>query len=397
MLCRGSGAVYQPMLCALRQLAIKQSERLMRILLVSKFFPPVHGGIEAMAFELAEGLHKRNHTVDVLCANSGFKTVHDFGFGGYSVVRTSSLGRVLSTSISPAMAMTMLARRRQYDLIHVELPDPMACFAVWASRPEGKLVLRWHSDVVAQVRAMKLYAPLQHWMLSRADAITATSEPYARASRWLTPFRDKVHVIPLGIRDVPTGSDAAVEIRRRYAGKRIVFSLGRMTYYKGFDTLIRAAAHLPLNHVVLIGGAGELLQQHQETVRQLGLEDRITLLGRLTDAEVVAHLHACDVFCLPSNARSEAFGVVLLEAMAAGKPVVTTDIEGSGVPWVCQHGVTGLVVPVNDPPALATAIAKITADDTVGAFYASRARHRYLSLFTAERMVQSTADLFTTL
>jgi len=366
----------------------------MKTLQLTKFYPPVRGGIESISFELTEGLNARGIATDVLCAHTERTTVVEKAQAGYRITRAASFGKLLSTSMAPALVSEFFKRRNEYDVIHVQLPDPMANLALWLGRPKARVVLHWQSDIINQPRALKLYEPLQRWMLRRADAIIASSQAYADASPWLAPFREKVRVIPLGIRDHRFDEQNSQALRARHAGRRLVFSLGRMTYYKGFDVLIDAAAQLPKECLVLVGGGGELLDEYRRKVEARGLQDRIVFLGPLSDDDVLAHFRACDVFCLPSVVRAEAFGVVLLEAMAAERPIVTTDIAGSGVPWVSLHNVTGLNAPVHDPVALARAITTITGDPTLQQRFGAAARQRFLQLFTADRMVDATVDLY---
>lgn len=367
----------------------------MRTLQLTKFYPPVRGGIESVSYELVTGLNARGIATDVLCAHTEPRTLRETGASGESIVRAASFGRVLSTSMAPMLIRELQRVHARYDVIHVQLPDPMSNLALWFARPRARLVLHWQSDVVNQKRALKLYEPLQRWMLDRADAIVASSEAYARASPWLAPHAHKVSAIPLGILDPPQAPDSAVQaLRTRYAGRRLVFALGRMTYYKGFDVLIDAAAQLDPGTMVSVGGGGELLDTYRAEVQRRGLGDRIEFLGPLGVDQALALFRACDVFCLPSIVRAEAFGVVLLEAMAASRPVVTTDIPGSGVPWVNAHGETGINVPVRDPTALANALRGLLADDSMRNRMGRAARMRYLSHFTADRMVDATVALY---
>jgi glycosyltransferase involved in cell wall biosynthesis len=250
--------------------------------------------------------------------------------------------------------------------------------------------------VIRQRMTLRAYEPLQHWLLRRADAIVATSHPYAEASGPLAPWRRKVHVIPIGISDNRSTSCSlkAEALRQRYGRRRIVFSLGRMTYYKGFDILIDAASALSEDCVVLIGGDGELLHEYRARVVERGLSDKVYLLGHVNDADLASHFEACDVFCMPSTVRAEAYGVAMLEAMLMGKPIVATDIAGSGVPWVNVHGQTGLNVPVRDTAALTAALHALLADDALREGFGATARKRYEDEFRADLMVQRMLDLY---
>ncbi len=368
----------------------------MKVLHISKFYPPVVGGIESVAFELTEGMNHSGVQADVLCAHTAPRTRHDVGSGGYAITRAASWGKLLSTSISPALVLQAMRLRTQYDVVHVQMPDPMAALAIWIARPRAKLVVHWQSDVVKQRRALRYYEPLQRWLLGRADAIIAATPPYAASSLPLQPWKDKVVVIPNGISDpltVDAGAKARV-LRERFRGRRIVFSLGRMTYYKGFHVLIDAAAKLPEDTVVVVGGAGELLGSLRREVAERGLSEKIVFVGRIDDADIPSYYEAASIFCLPSTARAEAFGVVLLEAMAAARPIVATDIPGSGVPWVNQHGTTGLNVPVNDSVSLASSLLKLLDEPALARAFGEEGRRRFELLFTSRRMVNDTIELY---
>lgn len=368
----------------------------MKILQLSKFFPPVMGGIETVAWELAEGLHRCGMDASVLCSNQRAWSVTEQSPSGYPVVRSASLGRLLSTSMAPVMPLHLSELTPGCDIVHVHMPDPMAAFALWASGTAAKVVVHWHSDVIRQRWALKLYEPLQNWLLDRADAIVATSIPYAQSSAPLQPYADKVRVIPIGISDTLVRADPAQAetIRQRYRGRQIVFSLGRMTYYKGFDVLIDAAARMSDECVVLIGGDGELLEPMRDKVAQRGLSNKVILLGHIPDDWLASYFQACDVFCMPSTVRAEAYGVAMVEAMALGRPIVATDIPGSGVPWVNRHGVTGFNVPVRDPESLARSLSQLLDDSALRQQMGEAARRRFTQEFHAESMIQRTLSLY---
>jgi glycosyltransferase involved in cell wall biosynthesis len=368
-----------------------------RTLQLSKFYPPVMGGIESVVFELTEGLNRAHAPADVLCANLRFKTESEDWPEGYSVTRAASVGQLLSTSMAPAMIRLLARRAGKYGLIHVHLPDPMASLALWVSRPKARIVVHWHSDIIQQRGlALAAYRPLQHWLLERADAIVATSMPYWKASPWLPRFAAKIHSIPIGIRDQTAAPDPSkvAELKASLGDRRIVFALGRMVYYKGFDHLLDAARTVPPDTVIVIGGSGPLLSHLRQRVSAEGLADKVILPGRIANDEIQTYFQAADLFCLPSDSRAEAFGVVLLEAMRSGKPIVASDIPGSGVPWVNVHELTGLNVPVGDSAALGQAICTLLGNKDLAVRYGQQARRRYLENFTAERMVDSCLRLY---
>jgi glycosyltransferase involved in cell wall biosynthesis len=372
---------------------------LTRVLQLAKFYPPEPGGIESMVREQVHGLIHRGWGCDVLCASRGRRTISEQGVQGERVIRAGSLGTWLSTSLSPALVLELRRRLVAYDLIDVHLPNPMAALALWCVRPRARIVLHWHSDVIRQRRAMALFGPLQHWLLSRADAVVATSQAYVEGSEALMAWRNKVQVHPLGIGDNSTCRNAVLEqqLQQRLAGRRLVFAVGRMVSYKGFDVLIDAASRLPRDVLVVIGGAGPLLSPWRERVKALGLQDQVCLPGLMENDDLMSHLHACDLFCLPSLTRAEAFGVVMLEAMAAGKPVVSSKIAGSGMGWVNEDGVTGLKVPPGDAARLAHALTDLLADPSRRTRMGQAARQRFLTHFTADHMIDRLQQLYSEL
>lgn len=370
-----------------------------RCLQLTKFYPPVNGGIETAVRDISDGLTARGWKIEILCANVRRETIIETSSPS-PVTRVSSWGQIASTSMSPALIPWLRRRQREHQIVHVHLPNPMANLALWLTRPSSKLVVHWHSDIVKQKNLLKLYAPLQNWLLRRADAIIATSPPYAETSPWLQAFREKVHVVPLCVRDVCRQSDSAIRrdqalaLRARYPGKKIVFALGRMTYYKGFNVLIEAAASLNEDTVVLIGGGGELFGALRDKVAAAGLDKRVQLLGRIEDADLPAYYEAADLFCLPSLIRSEAFGLVMLEAMSYSRPIVATNIVGSGVPWVNVHEETGLNAEPGDAASLAAALNRLLNDVALARRLGEGSRRRYENNFTVEKMTDALLGVY---
>jgi len=365
-----------------------------RCLQLSKFYPPVNGGIETTVRDIAEGLTSHGWQVEVLCANTTRGTVREAG--AIPVTRVSSFGVVASTSMTPSLISQLARQQQDQDVIHVHLPNPIANLALFLTRPKCKLVLHWHSDIVKQKHLLKLYAPLQAWLLRRADVIVATTEQYAESSPWLQPYRQKVRFVPSCLRDpretVDFGASErrAAEIRNAHPGKKIVFALGRMIYYKGFDVLVRSARRLGDDTVVLLGGSGELQEPLRKLARDLGVEHKVSFLGRVSDADLSAYYMAADVFCLPSLMRSEAFGLVMVEAMSFSKPVVATRIPGSGVTWVNVHGETGLNAKPGDDEDLARALLELLGDPARAHAMGTAGRRRFEQHLTLEKMIDAT-------
>lgn len=364
----------------------------MRILQIGKFWP-VLGGVEKVMLDLTRGLSARNIECDMLCAAAdGAPRVFALNSCG-NVIAVRTLLKASGTMIAPQMVSVLRRIAPRYDIIHVHHPDPMAALALFLSGYKGKVVLHWHSDILRQRLLLQAYRPLQRWLLRRADRVICTSPRYAEGSGALRSVADKLECVPIGVAPVIPDPDAVDQVRRQTRGKRIIFSLGRMVPYKGFDSLIAAASRLPDDYLVVIAGSGPLHQSLSRLVDQRGLAGKVIMPGRISDRERDAWIGAASVFCLPSVEKTEAYGVVLVESMSAGLPVVATEIPGSGTSWVNAHGVSGLNVPCSAPDKLAEALIKV-ADGVHSDEFRVNARRRWESMFTIDAFIDNITALY---
>jgi glycosyltransferase involved in cell wall biosynthesis len=366
----------------------------MKIIHLGKFYPPEYGGIETVTFDLVEGLNQQGVNADVLCSNKGKHTKVDLLNTRYRVIRAGTLAVVNSTSISLKLITELQECIHKYDAVHIHLPNPMANLAIWLIRPKCKIYLHWHSDIVKQKHMLKLYSPWLKWLIKRADGIIATSLQYANSSKWLASNMDKVSIIPIGVADKSQQASAELvsKIRAEHKDKKIILSIGRSAIYKGISYLIEACKYTHDDVVVLIGGPG--VESFQPLIKKLGLEYKVKLLGAIADQQLASYYAACDIFCLPSIYRSEAYGIVQVEAMSFAKPIISCDIAGSGVSWVNEHEKSGLLVPPSNPQALADAINKLSQDDALRNKMAIYARKRFEQELTAESMVNKTIKMY---
>ena len=367
----------------------------MKILHVGKFYP-MSGGMERVMFDIVEDFSKKGHRCDLLCAAAdkpGVITLNENG----KIICTPTLFKVASTMITPAMIRELAKICHDYDIIHVHHPDPMANLALYCSNYKGKVILHWHSDILKQKTLLKFYRPLQNWMIDRADLVIGTSPVYLEESTHLLRAKHKMACLPIGVEQVVAEAEEVKKIRAQYDGKKIVFSLGRLVGYKGHKYLIDAAKYLDDDYVILIGGTGPLFEEMKNQIKENHLENKVVLLGRVSDDELPNYYGACHVFCLSSIWKTEAFGLVQIEAMSCGKPIVATDIKGSGVPWVNLHGYSGLNVPPENPEALASAIQTLLSDSAVYEQFSSQALERYKKFFTKQRMLANCNDIYESL
>jgi len=270
-------------------------------------------------YDLMTGLSERGVDCDMLCALSqgGSRTIPVNAHARLIGCRTWA--KVAATMISPAMIFSLRKRCGEYDIIHVHHPDPMACLALFLSGYRGKVVLHWHSDIEKQKTLLRLYRPLQEWLLGRADLIVGTTPVYTAESPCLVRVRHKTACLPIGVDPVVPDPEAVDALRRKYPGKKIIFSLGRLVAYKGYRYLIEAARYLTDDYVVLIGGPRPPEVRARggggAKTETGGVGDGVGLLGRIPDGELPAYYGACDVFCPSSGAKTGGFGLVEIEAL----------------------------------------------------------------------------------
>lgn len=370
----------------------------MKALHFGRFYNENFGGLERHVALLLKGLSQSAH-VDNLVANERFSSEVVL-VDGYRVFKVPSFGLFAGMALCPTMPYwaRKLHRREHYDIVHLHFPDPMSHLAAMALPKDVRLVISWHSDIVRQQNLLRLYRPLLDRIIARADAIIAATPRHFSSSTQLgcaDPAR--LHVVPYGIDfapfEEPSAMAAGDKLRARYPGRKIVFAVGRHVYYKGFEYLIRAMKAVRQDALLILGGTGPLSAGLKAMAAAEGLENRVVFAGRIPDEELPAYYHAADVFCLPSVEPSEAFGLVQVEAMACGKPVVCCEL-GTGVSYVNQHEVTGLAVPPRDPAALAGAIDRLLGNDALRTKMGVAGRSRAKDEFTLDRMWRETLAVY---
>jgi rhamnosyl/mannosyltransferase len=364
----------------------------MKVLQLGKFYP-IRGGVEKVMWDLTSGLSARGIDCDMLCAELEKDEVIHLNEHG-RVICVKAWMKKAATMIAPKMVTWLRKHKDEYDIIHVHHPDPMACLALRLSGYKGRVILHWHSDILKQKTLLKFYAPLQRWLIRRADTIIGTTPVYLKESPYLQEVQEKTVAVPIGIEPVTFDPTLAEQWKKRYPGKKLVVSIGRLVPYKGYPYLISAARQLGPDYQVLIVGDGPIRESLENDLRINGVEGIVKLLGYVEDNEAHALLAACDVFVLSSVMKTEAFGIVQIEAMSLEKPVIATKIPESGVSWVNADGVSGLNVTVRDAEALAEAIRQICSDDSLHQTLAQGARSRYLENFTIERMIEKTIKVY---
>ncbi|HVR51759.1 MAG TPA: glycosyltransferase, partial [Pseudorhodoferax sp.] len=359
-----------------------------RVLHVGKFFPPVHGGMEVFLADLVAA--QRRQGVEAAVLVHGIAQADDPDWLLRVPVQVQLVYAPIALGFRAALARAI--ERFKPDLLHLHMPNASVFWALTlpAARALPWLV-HWHADVVAsRIRpalalAYRVYRPFEQAVLARAERIVATSPPYLQASVPLAPWRAACVVVPLGI---ALQAKAAIDSSAPRPGRPLqLLAIGRLAYYKGFETLIRAVS--PLEDVVLvIAGAGECeaeLRALAQTLAPAGRPSPVHFAGAVGEAEKQQLLQDCDLLCLPSRERTEAFGMVLLEAMRSAKPCLVSELAGSGMPWLVRESGAGWTALVDDAPAWRDAIVAIAAQPE------ERRRRGLAGLAAVQRMFSARA------
>jgi glycosyltransferase involved in cell wall biosynthesis len=369
----------------------------LKVLHIGKFFPPQRGGMETFLADLMQAQRAQGTETFALVHGNPQATDPEW------LVRVPVQFQLVFAPIAFGFrsALVRAIERFQPDVLHLHMPNNAVFWALTvASARELPWVVHWHSDVVVSTRqralawAYRLYRPFEQAVLDQAERIVATSPPYLEASAPLAPWRTKCSVVPLGLAQ-STPPDALATVPWRDNCLRAL-SIGRLTYYKDFATLIRAVA--PLADVELrIAGAGELRHSLQTLVQSLtppGRAPSVVLLGEVSEHDKHALLASCDIFCLASCERTEAFGMVLLEAMQHGRPCLVSDLPGSGMPWLVREADAGWLVPAGDVSAWQAALAGCAGRPAERARLGENGRRALRERFTVQASAQALAKQY---
>jgi glycosyltransferase involved in cell wall biosynthesis len=400
----------------------------LQILHIGKYYDPFKGGIESFLQDLLESKTTRERCDSWVLAHhhETQKPTETETINGITVTRVKLWKQLVFAPICPGFfnALKQILRQQQPDIIHIHMPN-VSAFACLLSRDakQRPWVIHWHADVLGTTPdwRVKLLYPVyrlfERALLKRAATIICTSPPYLETSTALAGFKHKCTVVPLGIRDLSEDEHKSLEKRlapRRSGGinaikpepsnslestedttnrKLKLLCIGRLVYYKGHSHLIDTIKDLPDVELKLVGD-GEMKNMIRKQITKLNLSDRVTLSGQLSNSELNRAIYRCDILCLLSTERTEAFGITILEAARLSKPSIVSDIDGSGMTWVVQHDKTGLVVPKLDHHALEAALIRIVKQPEKLEKLGVRARARFETHFSIDRAALSLNMLY---
>jgi glycosyltransferase involved in cell wall biosynthesis len=360
---------------------------------------------------LARGQAKLGCQVSVLCVNHADRFGNDITHarlrktvstkdkdGAVHVERVGRWFGVSRLEVCPSLPWRIRQLTAQADIVHLHTPNPLMLVGWWlAGNRKVPLVVTHHSDVIKQRLLRYAVAPFESRVYCQAKRIFSDSPTYGQGSPALQRCSDKVSILPLGIDLQPferTNTDfyPNSDTLKANPGCPLWLMVGRMTYYKGYHVALEALARVPGTLVIV--GNGPLEAELKAQAERWGVAERIVWKSHASPKELIALYHAATALWFPSVARSEGFGLVQVEAMAAGCPVINTAIPASGVNWVSQHEVSGLTVPVGDANAFAGAANRIAGENGLRAKLSQGARERAEKEFDARVMAKRSLEMY---
>lgn len=336
------------------------------VLHIGKFFPPHMGGMEVFLADLIHEQRKNGMNAHALVHGDPLPNDPEW------IIRVPVQATLIYAPIAMGFrkALAQAIQKIQPHVLHLHMPNNSVFWALTLSDArEIPWVVHWHSDVVASrikfaVRlAYQLYRPFEQAVLDRAERIIVTSPPYLQASAPLARWHSKCAVVPLGLNTelLPPHTLGSTTTSPWRSGTLRLLSIGRLAYYKGFETLIQAVTEMPGVELIIAGEgeSRETLERLIQTITAPNTTPNIRLLGHVTDQQKNALLSSCDIFCLASRERTEAFGMVLLEAMTHSRPCIGSNLPGSGLPWVVTQANAGLLAEPEDIPSWKMAMSQL--------------------------------------
>lgn len=366
-----------------------------KILQVNKLYAPWVGGVEKVVQNIAEGLKSQTEMSVLVCQPKGRTQVKEIN--GIPVTYAGSFGIYFSMPVSFSFFRLFRKMSRKSDIIQFHMPFPIADLAYLLSGYKGKTVVWWHCDIVRQKKLMLFYKPVMDAFLKRVDRIIVATEGHINGSKYLQPYRDKCVIIPFGIdiQNYENHVSTGMKLETFQPNVKKILFVGRLVYYKGVEVLLDAFSKVSGAELFLVG-TGALEESLHEQAKALGVAEKVHFLGKLSDDELKDCQQGCDFFVLPSVVNTEAFGLVQLEAMVYGKPVINTLLP-TGVPYVSLNGITGITVKPNDAEELAQAMQKLADDDSLRLTYGKNAYRRVREEFGMDQMMERIFNVYQSL
>lgn len=356
------------------------------VLQICKLYYPWIGGIETIVKQISENIKDEFDVSVIACQPKG--RAADEIINDVSIKKCGSMGIFFSMPVSLSFIGQVRKSAQNSDILHLHVPFPLGDLAVLLSSYKGKVVVWWHSDIINQKKLLLLYKPIMNRLLKRADLIMVATQGNIDGSPYIKSFEEKCCVIPFGlnISHYLSHKMKPVLTEKLNDKKSIKFLfVGRLVYYKGIDVLLKAFAKTS-NCELFVVGDGILKDECLSFINNNALSEKVHMLGKLSYDDLLSAFQDCDVFVFPSVAKSEAFGIVQLEAMVYGKPVINTWLE-TGVPCVSLNEQTGITVKAGDIVELTKAMQMLTDNGELRVEYGKKAALRVKEHFDEKSMI----------
>jgi glycosyltransferase involved in cell wall biosynthesis len=383
-----------------------KKESIVRVVHLAKYHSPHYGGMESHVETLSQKQAQLGAEVCIVCVNSfdrkmqlsqRTKTEITFDENHVQVIKVGRYFSFLKLDFCPSLILYVLYFSKLPNTIfHVHTPNPTMLIALVLAGKIRNMAITHHSDAIKQRLLKYLFRPIEHLIYRQAAIVLTTSKAYQKGSKFLRLYSKNLGVLPLGselsafTNPHPSILERAQKLKAEH-GDILWVAVGRLVYYKSFHIALAALRDVPGKLAIV--GTGKLMADLQKTAQELGVADRIIWWGRASTADLIAAYHAATALWFPSNIRSEAFGMVQVEAMASGCPAINCDIPGSGVPWVCRHEREGLTVPINDARAFGAAARRLLEEPGLHDRLSQGARQRALK-FSDELMAERSLAIY---
>jgi glycosyltransferase involved in cell wall biosynthesis len=333
----------------------------LKILQTPARFYPFIGGVENYVYYLSQELVRLGHDVKVLCANEPPSKKEEI-INGIKVKRLPYIAKIANTNLTPTLPLEIA--RSDFDVLHAHLPTPWSAdwSMILAKLKNKPLILSYYNDIIgsgfSDYVARFYNSTALKLVLKRAARIIIIQENYLEFSPHLSPYEEKIVVVPCGV-DIQKFRPIKME-ENKYS-LFFLSVLDEFHQYKGLDYLLQALQEVKkeLPQVKLIvGGKGKLLPFYEEKARDLGLMDNVEFTDFIPEDKLLDYYNQCQAFVLPSTSSAqEGFGIVALEALACAKPVISTEIVG--IAKDIKNNNLGTIVPPCDSDSLAEAIVEV--------------------------------------
>jgi glycosyltransferase involved in cell wall biosynthesis len=371
----------------------------LRYLQLGKFFPPNWGGIETVTANLLSGFTSKGIANSALVFGND-DSVNELNYGKFKAyLYTAKSTKLFGKPFSFSYIYLFFRLARNFDVVIVHLPNPIAIFCLLLSGYKGCVALYWHSDIVNKGILGTIVIPLERWLLKRADVIVAPTSAHLQFSRYAELLIKKSHVVPYLIdQRLLSIAKSHKAIARSISGKSLIriIAIGRLVEYKGLEYLIRAIPIILLRVQCRLDivGQGPLENKFKSLVSELSIEEYVFIRGQLANDEREELLESADIFCFPSVTKAEMYGMAQIEAMAHGLPIISTNIYGSGAPELTKMAGAGIVVPTHSVNDIAAAINFLVDNPDLYSEFSKSGIDSIINIFNPDIIIKKFCSIF---